>query len=315
MPLQVNTVKNICLLTLLKSEKAYLKKIPSIVCVSIGSQIFSAADVFNFLFKNKFQTCKKTQLKQFKHKAKITDISFRELVSDPWVHPPVPGEMRAFFLTNSFCARLTPNTSLPEIWCSRAGGTSSAVGPFQGALAGRFGSEPSWGWQGEDKLLGKQSLVKGICHRTSQKAIYILRYCHPEVAYVSALAFSEDALMHQSPHLLPLKSKVNVSTALNREDSPTEGVYGMRSLGKVASRDQRIKVHVLKFEESMVSMFLTGEARPQVHLPDVTVGLWQWVKKTWPLPPPFSSLSKKTRTNSCLMAFPGRSEPGVCTEF
>lgn len=101
----------------------------------------------------------------------------------------------------------------------------------QGALAGRFGSKPSWGWQGEDKLLGKQSLLRGICHRSSRKAICILRYCHPEVAYMSALAFSEDALMHQSPHLLPLKSKVNVSTALNREDSPTEGVYGMRSLG------------------------------------------------------------------------------------
>lgn len=39
-------------------------------------------------------------------------------------------------------------------------------------------------------------------------------------------------------------------------------------------------MHVVKFKESMVSMFLTGEARPQVHLPDVTVGLWQWVKKT-----------------------------------
>lgn len=91
-PLQVSSAKSICLIMLLKSEKAVIfkKKLPLIVWVRVGSQTFSAADVFSLLFQNKFQTCKNIELKAFKYKGKIREVPFRELWSAPRV-PQYPG--------------------------------------------------------------------------------------------------------------------------------------------------------------------------------------------------------------------------------
>lgn len=66
-------------------KSCYFKKLPLIVWVSVGSQTFSAADAFSLLFQNKFQTCKNIELKEFKYKGKIREVSFRELWSAPCI--------------------------------------------------------------------------------------------------------------------------------------------------------------------------------------------------------------------------------------